>query len=221
MDSLHASAPATRPQRGRPPDPRKREAILEAARRQFLLHGYDASLEAVAGEAQVSRQTIYNLYGGKDELFVAVLADHTEELTAPLAEASDAVSTRETLTELARRFVAAVLSPESVQFQRALIACTQRFPKLAQSFYEVAPAKALGRLAAYLEAETRRGRLGVREPRMAAEHFLGMLKGNLHSCLLFGQEAVEPPEQAEQRIAYSVDCFLRAHAPLGGGGPSA
>jgi TetR/AcrR family transcriptional repressor of mexJK operon len=209
MDALVADF--RRPQRGRPPDPRKREAILEAARRQFLARGYDASLEAVAAEAEVSRQTIYNLYGGKDELFVAVLANRAEQLTAPLASASDAVGPRAVLTELGRRFGAAILSADSVQFQRAVIACAQRFPRLAVSFYDAGPGKTLARLADYIAAETARGRLAAADPSLAAEHFLGMLKGNLHTRLIFCADLRMEPEAMERRVAACVEAFLKAH----------
>jgi len=196
---------------GRPPDPRKRASVLEAARKLFLRDGYDASLEAIALMAGVSRQTIYNLFGSKDELFVAVLANRAEQLTAPLDGASDAVGPRAVLSELARLFGGTILSAESVQFQRAVIACAQRFPKLAQSFYEAGPAKALGRLAAYLGAETKRGRLAVRDPLLAAEQFIGMLKGNLHTRLMFCGEVTVSPEEVERRTAYCVESFLKAH----------
>jgi TetR/AcrR family transcriptional repressor of mexJK operon len=209
MDALVADF--RRPQRGRPPDPRKREAILEAARRQFLARGYDASLEAVAAEAEVSRQTIYNLYGGKDELFTAVLARRAEQLTAPLTSASEAVGPRAVLTELARRFGEAILSAESVQFQRAVIACAQRFPRLARSFYEAGPGKTLGRLAAYVQAETARGRLAVVDATLAAEQFLGMLKGNLHTRLIFCEDLQLPAGEMDRRIAGCVDVFLKAY----------
>jgi TetR/AcrR family transcriptional repressor of mexJK operon len=196
---------------GRPPDPKKRAAVLESARKLFLRDSYDASLEAIALMAGVSRQTIYNLFGSKDELFVAVLANRAEQLTAPLDSASDAVGPRAVLSELGRLFGGAILSAESVQFQRAVIACAQRFPKLAQSFYEAGPAKALGRIAAYLEAETKRGRLAVSDPRLAAEHFVGMLKGNLHTRLMFCGEVKVATEEIERRTAYCVESFLKAH----------
>ena len=197
--------------RGRPPDPRKREAILEAARRQFLARGYDASLEAVALDAQVSRQTIYNLYGGKDELFVAVLANRAEQLTQPLGSASEAVGPRAVLTELGRRFGAAFLSVESVQFQRAVLACAQRFPRLAKSFYEAGPGKTLARLATYVAAETRRGRLAAADPELAAEQFLGMLKGNLHTRLIFCEDLRIASAEMERRVQGCVEAFLKAH----------
>ena len=49
---------------------RKREAILAAARRQFLAHGYGGtSMEAIADAAGVSIMTLYRHAETKDELF--------------------------------------------------------------------------------------------------------------------------------------------------------
>lgn len=204
--------PRPSPPRGRPPDPRKRQAILEAARRIFLNEGYEASLDAVARQAGVSRQTIYNLYGGKDELFLAVLRDRSEQLAAPLSEADGDASPREVLLEVARRFIDVALTPEAIGFQRALISATQRFPKLAQTLYEPGPFKAVQRLAAYLVREAERGRLVVADPEEAAEQFFGMLKGSGHiKRLLFSGNDFDQ-DRPRDRIEACVDTFLRAYS---------
>src|SRR4029453_19082308 len=52
----------------------KRNAIVGAAKRVFLRHGYtDASVDAIAAEAGVSKQTIYNHFGDKEQLFRTVI----------------------------------------------------------------------------------------------------------------------------------------------------
>ena len=52
---------------------RSREAILDAAQRQFLEGGYAATtVAAVAAEAGVSVETIYKAYGGKSGLVRAI-----------------------------------------------------------------------------------------------------------------------------------------------------
>lgn len=64
------------------------DAILDAARATFAEHGYtNATVDEIAARAEVSKGTIYNYVdGGKAGLFVAVLAEHFDELHA-LAEA--------------------------------------------------------------------------------------------------------------------------------------
>lgn len=59
-----------------------REEILAAARRVFARDGIDARIDAVAAEAGVSVGTIYNLYGDRAGLLVAVTDRGREELAA-------------------------------------------------------------------------------------------------------------------------------------------
>lgn len=76
-----ASTKAEQPRRGpgRPrsaPIEEQRETILNAARTVFAAHDYyGTSIERVAREAGVARQLVYSLFGGKDELFIAVVDD--------------------------------------------------------------------------------------------------------------------------------------------------
>jgi AcrR family transcriptional regulator len=50
-----------------------RRRILDAAKEQFLARGYvGTTLDAVAGAAEVSPQTVYNVVGGKAKLLKAV-----------------------------------------------------------------------------------------------------------------------------------------------------
>ncbi len=58
------------------------DAILDAARATFAEHGYAAAtVDEIAARAEVSKGTIYNYVdGGKGGLFVAVLAEHFDEL---------------------------------------------------------------------------------------------------------------------------------------------
>ena len=66
-------SPGTRTGR-RPGDSGTREAILEAARRQFAERGYDrASLRAIAAEAGVDPGLVTHFHGSKQALFVAVV----------------------------------------------------------------------------------------------------------------------------------------------------
>lgn len=77
---------------------RSREAILDAAERQFLEGGYAATtIAAIAGEARVSVETIYKAFGGKAGLVRAIyergLAGRGP---VPAYERSDAMRERET-----------------------------------------------------------------------------------------------------------------------------
>src|SRR3546814_5567942 len=67
---------------------RKRKAIVEAARRQFLDSGYaESSVNRIAAEAGVSIKTLYRHFDNKDDLFQAVMEEvcATETKTMPAA----------------------------------------------------------------------------------------------------------------------------------------
>ena len=69
------SVGTTTPTRGRPRDPRRREAILVAAMSLIGELGYDrATVDAIAHRAGVSKPTIYRRWpGGKEEIVVEAL----------------------------------------------------------------------------------------------------------------------------------------------------
>ncbi|WEV25420.1 TetR/AcrR family transcriptional regulator [Streptomyces sp. 71268] len=67
----------------------KREAILQAAVEIFLREGYDrASVDAIAEEAGVSKQTIYNHFGGKERLFLAAVEGERDRVATRFAAPS-------------------------------------------------------------------------------------------------------------------------------------
>lgn len=59
---------------------RKRLAILAAARAQLATQGFlELTMEGVAGNAQVTRQTLYNLFGSKADLLEALFDQLAQE----------------------------------------------------------------------------------------------------------------------------------------------
>ncbi len=77
---------------------RNREAILDAAQRQFLEGGYTATtIAAIAAEAGVSVETIYKAFGGKPGLVRAIYQRGlTGREPIPAFQRSDAMRDRET-----------------------------------------------------------------------------------------------------------------------------
>jgi AcrR family transcriptional regulator len=71
----------------RPGESGTRDAILEAARREFAQHGYDrATIRAVAGGAGVDPALVHYFFGTKAELFAAAM-----QLPINPAEAAEAM----------------------------------------------------------------------------------------------------------------------------------
>src|SRR3954447_25758214 len=68
----------------------KRKAILAAARDLFVREGVDrVSMDAVAARAVVSKRTVYDYFGDKRSLFLAILSDVSESLLTTFRRALD------------------------------------------------------------------------------------------------------------------------------------
>src|ERR671913_1147236 len=85
--------PVTAPARRRPGRPRalpveeQRRVVVDAARRVFAREGYNgATIERVAREAGTARSSVYELFQGKEDLFVAVVEDAAERVVGHLSE---------------------------------------------------------------------------------------------------------------------------------------
>jgi AcrR family transcriptional regulator len=70
--------PLVKPRRARRSDGvRSDAAILEAAARLFLERGYDAvSMDDIGGAAGLARQTVYNRFRDKEDVFAATIERH-------------------------------------------------------------------------------------------------------------------------------------------------
>jgi AcrR family transcriptional regulator len=68
-----------------------RAELVAAARTAFLRRGFHgASLDEISAEAGYTTGAVYSRFGGKDELFLAVLDDHMEHRMRLYEDAADA-----------------------------------------------------------------------------------------------------------------------------------
>lgn len=174
-----------------------------------MKEGYRASVDGIAARAGVAKQTLYNHFPSKDELFSETATLASAAIAVTLDGQTDDV--RASLIRFATAFREKVLGDEGLAMFRALTAETTRFPALAQAFFAKGPAQTVARLADFLGHAMAAGRLRQDDPRFAAEMLLSMLGGFEHFRRLCG--AASPAIVEKTRIAQIVDCFLRAYAP--------
>lgn len=209
------ATPQRHPRPGRPKDPEKRQAILDAAKRLFPRHGLDAvSMEAIAAEAGVSKLTVYSHFKDKDALFAAaVKAKCDEQLPHAIFELNPGTGPiRRQLLTIARRLHALVNSEESICMYRTLAAQGPHTPKLAQMFYAAGPQRTLAEFETLLRQADAAGALRVPDPARSAEHFLCLVKGLSHMRVLIGCCCAPAAPSVEAHLRSVVDLFLRAHA---------
>lgn len=205
---------------GRPKDPGKHRAILQAAQVHFLTHGFErANMDAIARDAGVSKLTIYGHFGSKEALFQQVIGQKCQEFhlregyptLPPGPLAPDAV--RAALVDIAERFVELFYQPEVIQMHRVIISEAGHNPKVARLFYQAGPEQVKPVFAAFLQGLQRAGGLFLPDPALAGEHFIHLIKGELHFKAVLNLIAL--PTKREQRayMLAGVNAFLRSYAP--------
>ncbi len=194
--------------------PHEREAlILGAARHVFLEQGFgNATMDAIAIAAGVSKQTVYNHFGSKEELFAAMVRSGCQELLDVLRVGAGSEDPEQVLRSMGRRFLEMALQPEKLALRRVLLAEIAQFPELGRIYYRSGPAFFRGLLAEYLAKQDRNGLLLVEDPSLLADQFVGMLA----SCLMKAELGIKPemgPDERERYIVHAVKLLMRATRP--------
>lgn len=194
--------------------PRTVGRIFDAAKKLFLSRGFaETSMEAIAQEAGVSKATLYSYYGGRDELFSAVIWTAGEQfLSCAVSGVTGAEELRSKMERLARAVLDLFLSPDVVAFNRLVSAEAPRFPALGKLFYESGPDRLITRLAEVFETAMSAGLLRQSSPRDAALHFIGLITGDLQLRAMLGDASALSAAERNHAITTGVGVFLAAYA---------
>ena len=187
-----------------------RERVRDAAIQVFIEDGYGASMERIAARAGVAKQTLYNQFGNKENLFAEVIRQSVDDITVSLGDLK--LDLRRSLLRFAAAFRAKALSSHGLGLHRALIAEAPRFPKLARVIHEKGAANARDTLAKFLQQAMDSGQLRKTDSQFVAELLLSMLAGFERVRLLYGVKADPTSLNEKQKCVAIVDCFLNGLA---------
>lgn len=188
--------PSTQPtvaarKRGRPTAAERAQRIddvLDAAVRLFAREGFDqVTLDAIAAEARVTKRTIYAHVGDRTDVFLAAVARLREHTL-------HGVGLEGALQSLADQIVRTLHSDAAIGLHRLVIAEAQRFPELAERFYDEGPRR-------YVAA------LGERLPephQPQAEALFGLLLGEPHRQRLLGLRPAPDDDAAAAHAAAAL-----------------
>jgi TetR/AcrR family transcriptional regulator, mexJK operon transcriptional repressor len=193
----------------------KAESILAAAKRMFLESGFGAvSMDSIAREAAVSKATVYAYFSGKEDLFGAVIGRECERYFAEFSAGElDPCEVRASLTALGHRFLGLLLSPDAIALHRLIIGEVSRFPALGEVFWRAGPERNLAQIETFMRAAAAAGSLDIADPRLAAEQFTGLVRGETQLRYLLRLEEGSGKAKIRALVAAAVATFLRAFAP--------
>ncbi|HEX5377790.1 MAG TPA: TetR/AcrR family transcriptional regulator [Phenylobacterium sp.] len=192
-------------------DHAKSEAILDAAMEILAARGLTASIEEIARQARVSKQTVYNRFRSKAGLVEALVERRVAEITAPLEAPRAAEHPEEALAGFARMMLDAAATPRSAAFVRLYVQAATDMPDLARAYFEAGPRTSRRRLAQFLAEEHRAGRMVVEDPAMAAEFFAGMVIGSYQTGLMLGVDVGLDAAGVERISAEAARRFMKAY----------
>lgn len=194
----------------------KRSAILRAARELFVADGFDrTSVDAVAARARVSKRTVYDYFGDKQSLLEAVFDQLGTSLLATirstLADTLDSVTSTEQLEPALVGFSLRIAtdwldSAEFTGLQRLARTDAERLPPEQDRPLANAPEEAIGERFAALDHA---GMLEVPDPRLAADHYIGLTFSATRNRL--GTTNAAEDDRVEDLVTEGVRAFLRAY----------
>jgi len=211
--------------RGRRPSDAKRAAILHAATTRFLREGLaGTSMDAVAAEAGVSKQTVYGHFGDKDGLFRAVIESARRAGPpapggdgAPLIDPADLHGS---LVRTGRALLHVVFDPRIAALRRLLIFEVGRRPEVREWWVDGAPSALTDSLTQQIADIAATGRLDVPDPGVAVRQLIGLWVYPTNFRTAYGLHRLSDAD-ADDILSAGADLFLRAHAPRPTEAPSA
>src|SRR4051812_46016898 len=190
--------------RGRPqarPDEETRTVIIDAARDEFATSGYAAtSMESVARVAGVSTKTLYRLIPNKATLFEAIIGNGIDRFVSRIrlkgCENGDIeCALRDALIACGEL----ILDGAVIGLLRMVIGESDKFPEIADTFYNKAIKRTESTLANWLKAQADNGLIEVDNATEAAGMLLGMLAFQPQRAVMLGHARPLGRKELERR----------------------
>jgi len=182
-----------------------RQRILDAAFAAF------STLE-IATRARVSKRELYALVGSKQEMLVACIGERAKRLQVPadLPEPRDRESLARALATFGTQLLRETSDPTVIAVFRLAIAEAMRAPEVARALDSVGAETSR---AALREVMTRARSAGLLSghPAEMAEHFAGLLWGNLMLSLLLRVAERPNPREIARRARDATAAFLQLY----------
>ena len=191
----------------------KRQQILDAAINLFTEQGFaTTSMDLIAKNANVSKQTVYSHFGNKDDLFSASIEQKCESLHILDLSLHDLSNPQAILLQLAHRLIDVIASKEACAVHKICAFESNTYPQVSDIFYQAGPLRVTNQVIQLMGTLHQQKILTIENPRHAALQFLNMIKGELWMQIEFNIKERISPEEVDEYLRDSVDFFIRGYA---------
>ncbi len=187
--------------------------ILDAAQKLFYHKGFDeTSLEMIINESGGSRRSIYDEFGNKQGLLMAVIQRQVKLQTEIFTSINRDLEAKEALNQVCFEFVKGMLSPALMSLFRLVVQQVVKFPELGEMVYQKGPMAGILPLVEYLQYLAGQNKIKADNFQFSAQMLIEMAKGPLHTRSLLLPDSFATDEEIKQQVKKAVDIFLNAHA---------
>jgi AcrR family transcriptional regulator len=196
-------------------EPPVRQRILEAAFAAFMEKGFaETSTLEIATRARVSKRELYAHVGSKQEMLAACIGQRAKRLRAPadLPAPHDRETLAHALETFGTQLLREVSDPTVIAVFRLAIAEAVRSPEVARVLDTVGVETGRAALSEVMRRARSAGLLGG-EPTAMAEHFAGLLWGNLMTGLLLRVAERPSAREIARRARAATTALLQLYPP--------
>ncbi|WP_371377210.1 TetR/AcrR family transcriptional regulator [Thalassotalea aquiviva] len=190
----------------------KRERILLAASQLFCQLGFSAtSMDNVAQQAGVSKQTVYSHFGNKDELFKMAVTSRCEAFQMSAMSNITLDDAKTTLNRFSKAFMQLLLSDEGMAIHRICIFESQTNPHISQLFFSAGPEPIIAELTRLLSYYHNQGVLVIDDCHCAAIQLLSMLRGEAMMRKEYNTPTQLSVDAIDNYLKHCVQLFLTGY----------
>jgi len=185
-----------------------KDRIVSAAKDVFLREGYGTSIDSIVQAAGIARQTLYNHFTSKKDLFLAVMDDVVGRTMKPLLHLDLDLPLSQMLTRFAEVYIEGALDPDSLALSSMISSAVKEFPELGPLAYSAGPRRTIPALAHYLRAQREAGKIEIDDPEIVAESFFGAVVGHARYRYIFGLGIDHDTSRRAAFVHQVVDVFV-------------
>lgn len=191
--------------------PKKQVEVLNVASDYFLSHGYKGtSINAMARDSGISKESIYRYFSSKKELFEAVIAKELAEYRKKVRffdYEAESIPLDTALKRTAETILGVVTTDRTLSLRRLIFQQVRQSPDIGQYYYEIGPRAAYTNLEKIFAAHRDETDF---DPESLAHYFVAMV---LHRSTLQRECGVSKPmsrARIKAQAARTTADFLKA-----------
>lgn len=190
----------------------KERRIMEAALKVFADQGYSGtSMDAIAALAGVSKPTLYQYFGSKEQLFGAIMVAQRDSMLGAFEE-PDGLGLVAELWAFSWHYADTILRPDFLSLARLIIGEAQRFPEIGRAYQAAGPERVLNGMMDYLNAKRAEGSLSFDDAELAAEDLWGLILSAPRNRALHDPANLPSRADLHRFISNGLRVFLKAYS---------